>query len=142
MPFFSVSQHAFWLWIFIGGGVGSCTRYWLGRVVQQTVGQPVWAAETLPWGTIVVNITGCFAIGMLAGLSNGHNSLPAGIRFGLVTGFLGGFTTFSAFGYETFLLFEQGASIKPYLNVLVSVVAGIGAVFTGFYLIRLLIPNR
>lgn len=131
-----------WLWIFAGGGLGSCCRYWLGRFVQESIGQPFWIGSTMPWGTISINIIGCFLIGLLAGLNNGHATLPTSLRFALITGFLGGFTTFSTFGYESFLLFGQHSPVKPLLNISISVVGGLSAVWLGFQFTKLLLPPR
>ena len=81
----------------LGGFAGSCFRYWAGLAGARLAGVPT------PWATAFVNVTGCFAIGLLAA-----RSLSPELRAFALVGVLGGYTTFSTFGYETFVLFEQG----------------------------------
>ena len=88
-------------------------------------------ASTFPWETLVINTIGCLAIGVLAGLSDGRGLLGPNARVFLFAGLLGGFTTFSAFGYETFELMRRGQSGGAILSALLHVVLGIGAVWAG-----------
>ena len=88
-----------YLLIGIFGGAGACTRAWISSFHE---------SSTLPWGTPLVNLAGCFLLGFLSGLSG--SVLPESIRKPIATGFLGSLTTFSTFSLETLVLFEkQGA---------------------------------
>ena len=86
-----------WWLIFAGGGAGSMLRYAVGLWVETRTG------PGFPWGTFAVNASGCFLIGVLATLADEHAWITPAARLALVTGFLGGFTTFSTFGLETWV---------------------------------------
>ncbi|HET6569192.1 MAG TPA: fluoride efflux transporter CrcB [Rhodothermales bacterium] len=120
------------VYIAIGGAMGSVLRYlvsgWVYRVTS----------ETFPWGTLAVNIAGCFVIGFLWALAE-RVVFSAGARAFVFTGVLGGFTTFSTFGLETFNLLRDGEAGYGLGNVVGSTVAGIAAVFAGFAACRLLL---
>lgn len=98
------------LWIGVGGALGTWTRYLVG----------LWAGErlgtTYPWGTFLVNVTGCFLIGLVMHLSLHVASFPPTLRFALTTGFMGGLTTYSSFNYETLKLAQDGAWGSAALN--------------------------
>jgi CrcB protein len=111
--------------ILAGGALGSLLRYLL-----QGLGQEL-AHGTFPLGTLIVNVVGCFAIGFLNALFTGPVPIRAEYRIGLVVGVLGGFTTFSAFGWETFSLANEGQLLRATANVLLSVCLGVSAVFVG-----------
>ncbi len=114
----------------LGGAVGSSCRYLVG----------VWALRFFgpgyPWGTFVVNIVGSFLIGVLAELIALRLNASAELRVLMVTGFLGGFTTFSAFSLDTIYLFERGAVMLAAVYVVLSVVLSIAAVMAGLALVR------
>ncbi len=117
-------------WIALGGAVGACLRYLLGTTVQRL------AASGFPWGTFVVNLVGCVAFGLLAGLAE-HRGLLAGTgRVFLLVGVLGGFTTFSSFGFETVQLLRGGQMMAATLNVAGQVGLGIAGLWIGFLLAR------
>jgi CrcB protein len=120
-----------WLLLFLGGGLGAVLRYELAGWVQGAAG-PSW-----PWGTFAVNAAGCFAIGWLATWIDEHGGGSAALRLFLVPGLLGGFTTFSAFGLETWRLLEQGALGPATGNVLASVGVCLAAVAAGVVVGRL-----
>lgn len=101
--------------IAVFGGLGCVSRYYLSGLVHEKLG---WH---FPWGTLAVNICGAFIIGLLMELSLRSAHLPPTLRIGLVTGFLGGLTTFSTFSYETFRLLESGHYGTALANVMVSV---------------------
>ena len=105
-----------WSWVFLGGGLGAVLRYELGGWVQAHAG------PAFPWGTFFVNAIGCFAIGLLATLIDERGVGGAGLRSFLIPGLLGGFTTFSAFGLETWRLTEQAAWSAAAGNTLGSVI--------------------
>jgi CrcB protein len=118
------------LLIALGGGVGSILRYLMHEWIQRAAG------VRFPFGTLSVNVLGCFAIGCLAALFGEHSQIPKEYRLGLTVGLLGGFTTFSTFGFETFKLFEQGAAGPAFAYLLASGGLGISAVALGFWLVE------
>lgn len=115
----------------IGGFLGAVARYALGGWVQRAAPGPLF-----PYGTLAVNLLGCFLIGVLAGLVETRGVLSPESRVFLLIGVLGGFTTFSTFGYETLQLFRDGQSLYGFLNIGASVLLGLGAVWLGFVLPR------
>ena len=116
-----------------GGAVGSVARYLVG----------VWSVRVLglafPWGTLIVNLVGSFAIGLLAELIARRFNASMELRLLLVTGFLGGVTTFSAFSLDTIALYERGQVTTAAVYVLVSVVLSLAATFAGMAAIRSLL---
>lgn len=119
------------LLVALGGAIGSAGRYLVGEGVKRGFG------DTFPFATLVVNVLGCFAIGVLMawwGGSSGGSGASAGganLRFFFITGLLGGFTTFSAFGMETHRLFTSGRTELALLNIALSVIIGLAAVGVG-----------
>ena len=114
-----------WLILFAGGGLGAVLRFALALWVDQRV------PAAFPWGTLAVNVSGCFAIGLLATVADEHRLLTPATRLFLVAGVLGGFTTFSTFGLETWRLVEDGLSALALANVAASLVATLSAVVLG-----------
>ncbi|MCG8592579.1 MAG: fluoride efflux transporter CrcB [Proteobacteria bacterium] len=119
-----------WLLIAFGGGLGAVLRFSLALWVDQRV--PL----SFPWGTFAVNGLGCLAIGVVATVADAHTQFPAGWRLFLITGVLGGFTTFSTFGLETWRLVENGALAAAAINAFGSVAVGLVAVVCGILLTR------
>ncbi len=119
-----------WFFLFLGGGLGSLLRVAIGGAIQTRAG------SLFPWGTLCVNLVGCFAIGVIATLADERGMLPANLRIFLVAGLLGGFTTFSAFGLETLRLFENSAVAPAFVYALASVALGIVAAASGAALVR------
>ncbi len=117
------------LFVGLGGFIGSVGRYKLSGFVLQQV--PDWR---FPLGTLAVNLVGCFIIGLLSGWAGKHQLGSPELRLFLVPGLLGGFTTFSAFGFETFHLMRRGELHIAFLYVALSVVCGLGLVWLGFRL--------
>lgn len=114
------------LLVALGGALGSVARYKLsGLILHHTID---WR---FPAGTFAVNVIGCLVAGVLAGLAEKHDLLSADARVLLFTGVLGGFTTFSAFGLETMFLLKRGEVGIAAANVIVSVVAGLLALWIG-----------
>jgi CrcB protein len=112
------------LLVAVGGALGSVVRFQIGA----------WAARwwpNFPAGTLLVNLCGCFLIGLVSALALKRGAVSDEARLLLVTGFLGGFTTFSAFGLETVALLGRGKYLWAGLNVLASVVGGLAAVWLG-----------
>jgi CrcB protein len=118
----------------IGGALGVNARFWLGVVITR------WAGPRFPWATVVINVTGSFAIGFLAVILAYRWPHPLGRLF-VVTGFLGGYTTFSSFSFESLKLWEDGEKGLSVANTVGSVVAGLGAVALGVALARAVIGN-
>jgi CrcB protein len=114
------------LLVALGGAIGSVARFKLsGWVLHHTVD---WR---FPAGTFTVNVAGCLVAGILAGLAEKHDFFTPDARLLLFTGLLGGFTTFSAFGLETMFLLQRREIAIAAANVLVSVAAGLIALWIG-----------
>ncbi len=94
------------------------------------------AQVSFPWGTLAVNVVGCFLIGLVATLADEHRLLTPLLRLFLIAGVLGGFTTFSTFGLETWRLVEEGLSIVAFGNIVASVSATLVAIVAGVLLGR------
>jgi CrcB protein len=119
-----------WALLFAAGGAGTLLRYALAGAVQSRAG-----AE-FPWGTLAVNVLGCFAAGFLATALEERSILPAELRIAILIGLLGGFTTFSSFGLETWRLLEAGQAPVALANAAGSVVSCLAAVAVGAALAR------
>ena len=115
------------LLVVAGGLIGSVMRYLVGVWVHSMLGN-FW----IPWGTLAVNVVGCFLIGLIAGLAETRQFLGEGTRALLFVGLLGGFTTFSAFGYETIVMVREGHIVAAAANVGLQVALGLTAVWIGF----------
>ena len=113
------------IFVAIGGGVGSVTRYLTS----------VWAAErfgvAFPYGTLLVNVVGCYLIGLFMVLATERFMLPAHWRLLVASGFLGGLTTFSSFGYETLKLVQDGELLPAVQNVAANLFTGLAATWIG-----------
>jgi CrcB protein len=112
----------------LGGALGSVLRYLLSGVVQGQSGFPI--------GTFVVNVVGCLAVGFAAGLAFDRSSLTPNARLFFIVGVCGGFTTFSAFSYETLKLLESGELWRAGVNAGGQLVMGLAAVWAGLALAR------
>jgi len=110
----------------VGGGVGAVLRYKLGGLVMHQ-----FENARFPYGTFTVNVIGCLAIGLVAGWIERHHGVTTNLRLLVITGFLGGFTTFSAFGLETVYLLRRGTMGLALANALGSVALGLLAVGAG-----------
>ena len=120
-----------WLAVGIGGALGSIARHGANVAVGRLAGQSV------PYATAAVNVFGCFAIGVLAGLvATGALRASGHARAFLFVGVLGSFTTFSSFGLDTLTLVRGGAMGAALVNVLVQVGVGLASVFAGYALAR------
>jgi CrcB protein len=119
-----------YLAIAIFGALGCWARYLMTIGVQALLGRD------FPYATLSINVLGSFAMGFLFVATLERLMVSPFIRVGILTGFLGGFTTFSTFSMETLLLAEQGETLKAAAYVICSVVLGIGAAVGGAYLAR------
>ena len=116
--------------VFGGSGLGGVIRYGMQALIYK--------ASPFPLGTFVVNIAGCFLIGIFYGLSEKNNIISQDWRLALTTGLCGGFTTFSAFGYENMNLIKTGNYLYAGLYIAASILLGIASVFGGVFITRYL----
>ena len=121
------------LLVAVGGALGSIARYLTGLATLR------WFGPNFPWGTLAVNILGGLAIGIFAELIARRFDGSQELRLFIVTGILGGFTTFSAFTLEVTAMAERGEYTTAFTYILASVVISVGAVFSGLALVRALI---
>lgn len=114
----------------LGGGIGSVFRYltsvWTQKLVQ----------SAFPWATFIVNVLGCLIIGILVGFFTKQQIENSDLKLLFVTGFCGGFTTFSAFALENVKLFQTGNSLLALLYIALSVILGVFAVWTGMMITK------
>ena len=119
-----------YLIVFIGGGVGSMMRHGVN------VGAARLAGTAFPYGTLTVNVTGSLVMGLFAGYFAFKGDASQSWRVFLMTGILGGYTTFSAFSLDTALLYERGEIALALVYVLLSVVVSVLGLFLGLALMR------
>ncbi|HHY55591.1 MAG TPA: fluoride efflux transporter CrcB [Chloroflexi bacterium] len=119
------------LYVSLGAIVGANARYLMG----------LWAAErfgvAFPYGTMIVNITGCFLIGVFNGLGEMGLAISPNVRLLFTVGFLGAYTTFSSFGFESVALMRVSGFLAASLNITINVVVGLAAVVLGLYAARI-----
>jgi CrcB protein len=115
--------------LLVGGGgfLGALARYALSGLVHRCL-----PSVTFPYGTLVVNLVGCLVIGILGGLAESRGMLGPGVRTFALIGVLGGFTTFSTFGYETFAMLRDDELVRAVANVGAHVVLGVLLVGLGY----------
>ena len=114
-----------YLFIVAGAVLGAPLRYFLGVRIQSATG------SSFPWGTFTINVTGCLLIGILLGFAERHEWPGREARLFLVTGFLGSYTTFSAFGFEAYTLLRGDEVLRALAYAIASVVFGVGAAWAG-----------
>lgn len=116
-----------YLWIALGGALGTAGRYWISGLVASRFG------ETFPWGTIIINVTGSFVIGFFATLTGPDGRLLVGTtaRQFVMVGICGGYTTFSSFSLQTLTLAQNGEWQAAAGNIVLSVVLCLLAVWLG-----------
>lgn len=118
-----------WIAVALGGATGSVARYWLG----------VWARTNVPGfpvATLTVNAIGGFCIGLIFAATAGRTDVPEWLRTGLITGVLGGFTTFSAFSLETLLLWREDNAGLALTNIALNLLLSVGCCALGLWLGR------
>ncbi|RME38193.1 MAG: fluoride efflux transporter CrcB [Deltaproteobacteria bacterium] len=118
------------LYISVFGGLGCLSRYLVSGWVYALAGR------ALPWGTLAVNVLGSFLLGFLMESGLRTSFLPADIRVGLTTGFMGGFTTFSTFSYETVRLLEEGSYLQAGANMVLNLVVCVVCALLGIWVAR------
>lgn len=117
--------------VLVGGGIGAFCRYVVGAVFLQRFG------PGFPYGTMTINIVGCFFIGVISELAIARSIIVTPLlRTFLVVGVIGGFTTFSSFSYDVVTLTEDAAAISALIYICASVVGGIFAAFAGVVAVR------
>ena len=116
-----------YIWVAVGGAIGTVGRYWLSGVVAALIG------ETFPWGTLVINVTGSFVIGLFASVTapQGRLMVPSLGRQFFMIGICGGYTTFSSFSLQTLNLAREGQWAYATLNVVLSVLLCLAGVWLG-----------
>ncbi|MGA9304998.1 MAG: fluoride efflux transporter CrcB [Candidatus Sulfotelmatobacter sp.] len=114
-----------YLLVGVGGGLGSILRFWLGAYIGSRMG------TRFPYATLVINITGSFLIGLVFALMTARTSWSPNWRYLIPIGFIGGYTTFSSFEYETLRTIQDGQIGLGFLYVAVSVIVGFVAVWGG-----------
>lgn len=119
------------IYVSLGAIIGANSRYLIG----------LWAAErfgvSFPYGTMIVNITGCFLIGVFNGLGEMGLAISPNVRLLFTVGFLGAYTTFSSFGFESISLLRVSGFLAASLNITINVVVGLAAVVLGLYVARI-----
>ena len=121
------------LMVGMGGFAGSICRYIVSDLSQRLFNNPFF-----PYGTLTVNVIGCLFIGILGGLSETRQIFTPEIRALILIGFLGGFTTFSTFGYEIFTVARDGQFASALTNLMLHIILGFGSVWLGFSMSKLL----
>lgn len=121
------------LLVAVGGAIGSLLRYYVGLGSLRLMG------PGFPWGTLVVNVVGCFIIGVFAEMIARRFNASVELRLLLITGFLGGFTTFSAFSLDAMTLFERGEVFAGGIYIAASVGLSMAATMAGLGLMRVLL---
>lgn len=119
--------------VFLGGGIGAALRHGINIAAARALG------TGFPYGTIIINIVGSLAMGLIAEYFALKGALPQHLRLFLTTGILGGFTTFSAFSLEAALLYERGQLAGAAVYVIGSVTLAIAALFAGLAIVRALV---
>ena len=120
------------LLVALGGGIGSTARYLCQKWFSENYPHP------FPWGTFLVNLFGCFLIGIIYAASEKSAALSPQTRLLLITGFCGGFTTFSTFAFENMSLLRSGDFLYFSIYIVASVALGIAGVFAGIVIMKLL----
>ncbi len=131
-----------YLWVAVGGALGSMARFWLAAFVAELLGPQFPYGPRLPWGTILINILGSFVIGFFATFTGpgGRYVVSFDARAFVMVGICGGFTTFSAFSLQTLDLMRENHWGQATVNVVLSVVACLFAVWLGHLLATALNP--
>ncbi|MFH1345109.1 MAG: fluoride efflux transporter CrcB [Pseudomonadota bacterium] len=119
-----------YLLVFVGGGIGASLRHTVNMISARGLG------TAFPWGTFIINISGSLVMGLVAGYLAFKGGASQPWRLFLMTGILGGYTTFSAFSLDAALLYERGEIAAALLYVLGSVLLSIAGLFAGLALVR------
>jgi fluoride exporter len=118
------------LWLALAGSAGTLARYGLGGLVAR------WNHGSFPWETLVVNMLGCLLFGVIWSLAMERNLIGPETRVILLVGFMGAFTTFSSFAFETGQLMRDGQWLLAFANMAAEMILGLAALFVGFVIGR------
>jgi CrcB protein len=121
------------LWVGAGGFIGAISRYVVSGMFYRFFGKAMF-----PYGTLAVNVIGCLLIGFLSGLTEDRQLFNPELRLLVFIGVLGGFTTFSTFGYEIFTFARDGQILSSFTNLFLHIVLGLGAVWLGFSISKMI----
>lgn len=116
------------LLVALGGAIGSVLRYLTSVLVNK------YNATVFPFATLTINIVGCFLVGIFIGYLQKNDLLESDLKYLLVTGFCGGYTTFSAFGHENISLMQTGNGALAFVYIASSVIVGLAAVWFGLFI--------
>jgi CrcB protein len=117
-----------WLVVMVGGSLGAASRYGIGLLTAR-----LWGTG-FPYGTLVVNLAGCFIIGLLFALADRSRLLTPDVRLLLITGYLGALTTFSSFSLETVSAARAGLMVQAVTNILINNIGGLTLTYLGLRL--------
>ena len=117
-----------WMLVMVGGSLGAASRYGVGLLTAR-----LWGTG-FPWGTMVVNLAGCFIIGLLFALADRSRLLTPDVRLLLITGYLGALTTFSSFSLETVNAGRSGLTLHALANILINNAGGLALTYLGLRL--------
>lgn len=123
-----IGMLAKFLIVMFGGGLGAVSRYGIGLLTAKAWG------TRFPWGTLTVNLLGCFLIGFIFALADRSRLLTPDMRLLLITGYLGALTTFSSFSLETINAARAGMHLQPVVNILANNLAGLAFTIMGLWL--------
>ena len=118
------------IWLAVGGGLGTLSRVLVIMLAVRLCGRD------FPWGTFVVNLFGSFLFGIIVALGRGRLNVPAGLDTILLVGFLGGFTTYSSFAFQSYDLFQEGRPVLAGAYMVGTTSSGLAAVWAGFFVSR------
>lgn len=124
------------LLVMAGGGLGSTGRYTVSLLTAKLFG------TRFPYGTMIVNLTGCFLIGICFELAERAAWFSTSVRLFFMTGFLGGLTTFSTFALETVVLQRRGTDIMALISFFTNNIGGMGMILTGMWLVQYFFKGR
>ncbi|MDG1991891.1 MAG: CrcB family protein, partial [Pirellulales bacterium] len=110
------------IWLAVGGGLGTLSRVLVIMLAVRLCGRD------FPWGTFVVNLFGSFLFGIIVALGRGRLNVPAGLETILLVGFLGGFTTYSSFAFQSYDLFQEGRPVLAGAYMVGTTISGLAAV--------------
>ena len=119
------------LFVMLGGSLGALSRYGVSLLAASFLG------SRFPWGTLIVNLSGCFLIGLSFSLAERSSFMNPSMRLFFVTGYLGALTTFSTFALETVNTIRMGSILAAFPNFLLNNVLGVGLVFLGMWMGRI-----